>query len=144
MYKLLTLNQDIPKFGNVSLTPYPALKQQIFLIGTKIFIVQSNISLSHPLLSGFKRVSVSRFCHCHWHCKGCFFVSGAAALALSWSTYRPCSVLLGTNGPRKLKGGTRPRLSSTPFVPKLLHPGCCELALGELLSLRSPLGAPAL
>lgn len=58
---LLTLNQDIPKFGNVSLTPYPALKQQILLIGTKI--VQSNISLSHPLLSGFRRVSVSRLCH---------------------------------------------------------------------------------
>lgn len=125
MHTLLMLRQDISKFGNVFLTPHPASKQQIFLNGIKVFIIQGNISLSHPLLSDFTKVSASRLCHwpnvgtvgvdfCLWGQQPWLWAGAPTNPVLCWVTTCKRSW--------KAVEDSGPGLSSLHIVPKLLHP----------------------
>lgn len=145
MYMLLTLNQDISKFGNVFLTPCPTLKQQIFLIGTKVSIMHSKMSLSHPLLSDFRKVSASRLCH--WPNVGTvragFCLWGQHPWLWAGASTNPALLCCVTVCQGGWKAVQKPAQDWAPHTlcPNCSTPGCCELALWELLSLQPLFGA---
>lgn len=145
MHTLLMLRQDISKFGNVFLTPHPASKQQIFLNGIKVFIIQGNISLSHPLLSDFTKVSASRLCHwpnvgtvgvdfCLWGQQPWLWAGAPTNPVLCWvTTCKRSWKAVEDSGP-----------APYTLCPNCCTHGCCELVLWELPTFQSLFGAPAL